>query len=55
MYDRHFWMEKEQILAVLGALGFDDVRVAHDDPAHPGGPSCCIFARRSPSAEAAAA
>ena len=46
MHDLHRWVEKEDILAVIRALGFADVRVAHDDPAHPNGPSFSIFAHR---------
>jgi hypothetical protein len=47
MYDKHSWMERDQILAVLAELGFDDIRIAHDAPNHEGGPSLSIFARRS--------
>lgn len=56
MYDQHYWIEKEHIVAILARLGFDDVRIAHDEPAHPNGPSCSVFARRSrPEAAPAAA
>jgi hypothetical protein len=44
--DLHYWMEKSEILAALRALGFDDIRVAHDDPEHVNGPAMSIFARR---------
>jgi hypothetical protein len=47
IFDRHYWMEKAELLALIGALGFDDIRVAHDDPQHQNGPSLSIFARRS--------
>jgi hypothetical protein len=40
-------MEKAAIVDVLRTLGFDDVRTAHDDPAHPNGPAISIFARRT--------
>jgi hypothetical protein len=46
MHDLHRWVEKEDILAVIRALGFTDVRIAHDDPTHRNGPSFSIFARR---------
>lgn len=46
MHDDHAWMEKRQILDVLRALGFDDVRTTHDTSDHPGGPCLSIFARR---------
>jgi hypothetical protein len=44
--DRHYWMTKQDILAILATLGFTSV-TAHDEPAHPNGPSLSIFARRS--------
>jgi hypothetical protein len=47
MHDLHRWIEKADIVALIGALGFDDLRIAHDDPAHQNGPSFSIFARRS--------
>lgn len=46
MYDEHSWMEKDQIVAVLKLLGYDDVRTAQDNWASPNGPSISIFARR---------
>jgi hypothetical protein len=45
--DRHYWMTKHDILAVLTRLGFASL-TAHDEPAHPNGPSFSIFARRLP-------
>ncbi|RBP06384.1 hypothetical protein DFR50_1314 [Roseiarcus fermentans] len=47
LYDLHRWIEKDDILTLLGALGFDDVRTAHDEPDHHNGPAFSIFARRS--------
>ena len=47
IYDEHCWMEKGQILAVLKALGYKDVRVAHDLSDTPSGPCISIFARRA--------
>jgi hypothetical protein len=47
MHDVHRWMEKEDILAVIRALGLTDIRIAHDEPAHPNGPAFSIFARRA--------
>jgi hypothetical protein len=46
MHDLHSWIEKDDILAAIRVLGFNDIRVAHDEPAHPYGPSFSIFARR---------
>ena len=45
--DRHFWLEKGQLIDALGALGFDQLAFAHEEPAHPNGPAISIFARRS--------
>jgi hypothetical protein len=47
MHDLHCWMEKDDILAILKAVGFSDIRIAHDEPAHPNGPSLSIFAKRT--------
>lgn len=40
------WIYKEDLLAILRALGFDSVEVAFDDPGHINGPSFSIFAKR---------
>jgi hypothetical protein len=45
--DKHRWMERDDILAILRGLGFDDLRISMDDPRHPNGPAFCVFARRS--------
>ena len=34
MHDLHRWVERDDIIALIRALGFDDVRVAHDEPDH---------------------
>jgi hypothetical protein len=47
MHDLHRWIEKDDIIALICALGFRDVRIEHDDPAHQNGPSFSVFARRS--------
>jgi hypothetical protein len=47
MYDLHRWVEKNDIVRVINALGFDDVRLAHDEPNHDNGPSFSVFARRT--------
>ncbi|MGF1502194.1 MAG: class I SAM-dependent methyltransferase [Paracoccaceae bacterium] len=44
--DKHVWMEREGLLALLGALGFDDISVAHERADGPGGPSLSILAMR---------
>lgn len=46
IHDEHRWMERDDILAVLRALGFADIRISNDEPDHPNGPSFCIFAQR---------
>jgi len=47
MHDLHCWMEKDDILAILEAVGFSDIRIAHDQPDHPNGPSFSVFARQA--------
>lgn len=47
MLDVHHWLERDDILALIRALGFDDVRIAHDEPAHQNGPAFSVFARRT--------
>ena len=44
--DRHFWMERDDILALLAALGFTRIDIAHEEPDHWGGPALSIFASR---------
>jgi len=44
--DRHFWLEKSQLIAVLGALGFNSLAFSDVAPDHPNGPAISIFARR---------
>jgi hypothetical protein len=40
------WIHKEDLLGVLGHLGFGDIQVAFDAPDHPNGPSSCFLAQR---------
>lgn len=47
--DRHFWVDRGDLLALLAAMGFDRLVTAHDEPAHRNGPSLSIFAQRSSS------
>jgi|GEM_PF-281864 len=44
------WMERDALLHVLGTLGFDDLRIAHEQPDHPGGPALSILAQRRSAA-----
>jgi hypothetical protein len=46
MHDLHCWLERDDILAVIRALGFTELHIAHDEPKHANGPSFSIFARR---------
>jgi hypothetical protein len=46
MYDEHRWMQREDLLAVLSALGFSRLSVGHDDVHHSNGPALSIFARK---------
>lgn len=47
MHDLHRWIDKKDLLAFLGALGFDDIRIWNDEPQHAFGPAFSLFARRS--------
>ena len=47
LHDDHVWMEKAQILDVLRACGFDDIRLTNEEPDHPNGPAFTLFARRT--------
>lgn len=44
--DRHFWIERTDIMALLEAMGFDRVVIADDHPGHVNGPSFSVFAER---------
>jgi SAM-dependent methyltransferase len=45
------WMERDALLQVLGMLGFNDLRIAHEQPDHPAGPALSILARRRVAAQ----
>jgi hypothetical protein len=47
MHDLHRWIDKNDLIALIRALGFDDLRIGQDDPSHKNGPSFSIFARKS--------
>ena len=41
------WLDRHELLEVLAALGFDDIRTAHEDAGGSHGPSLSILAQRS--------
>ena len=45
--DRHFWIDRADILALLEAFGFDRVVIADEEPGHVNGPSFSVFAERT--------
>jgi hypothetical protein len=47
MHDLHRWIDRKDLLALLAALGFDDIRIWNDEPNHAFGPAFSLFARRS--------
>ena len=47
VYDQPRWMMKEDLLALLAALGFDDVRVSHEEAHHANGPAMAIYAQKA--------
>lgn len=46
MKDRHYWMGRDDIIDLIRALGFSDIRITQEDPNHRGGPCFCVFAKR---------
>jgi hypothetical protein len=48
-------MERDDLLAVLDLLGYDDVRIGGDDPGHVNGPCTLLLARRTAREASAAA
>ena len=53
LQDRHFWVDREDILSLLSAFGFDVVSIGDDEPNHKNGPSFSVLAARRPLAPAA--
>jgi hypothetical protein len=47
LYDLHRWIDRDDMLNLLRALGFDEISTAHDEPDHKNGPSFSVFARRT--------
>jgi hypothetical protein len=52
IHDLHRWIAKDDIIRVIRSFGFDDIRIAHDEPDHQNGPSFSIFAKRSLASQA---
>ena len=48
LQDRHFWIDREDILKLLSAFGFDRLAIADEEPGHQNGPSFSVLAERSP-------
>jgi hypothetical protein len=46
MKDRHFWMHRDDILALLEKLGFTEVTIRDENFNHPGGPSFSLLASK---------
>jgi hypothetical protein len=46
MSDEHRWLHRDDLLAALKIIGFQDIRTAHEDPDHRSGPALSIFARK---------
>lgn len=46
MKDRHFWLEKKDILTLLKRLGYSTIEIQAIDYDHPGGPCISVFARK---------
>ncbi len=48
LQDRHFWVDREDILALLSAFGFDRLTICDEEPDHQNGPCFSVLAERSP-------
>ena len=46
MHNKHYWMERTDLLSLLGALGFERLSISHEEPHHQNGPSFSVFAER---------
>lgn len=46
MKDRHYWLQRDEILALLKHLGYSEITVLDEEPHHRGGPCFSIFARQ---------
>lgn len=55
MYDRPYWMHRDDILAALKALGFAELTVAHEQADHMFGTCFSVLARRKPKSKEASA
>jgi hypothetical protein len=53
LQDRHFWVDREDMLKLLGALGFDRLTVTDEELDHKNGPAFSVLAERSPPSAAA--
>ncbi|UAX95098.1 class I SAM-dependent methyltransferase [Ensifer adhaerens] len=47
MKDRHYWMHRDDIISLLAALGFGDIRIGQEDLTHGGGPCFSLYAKRT--------
>lgn len=49
MEEQHYWLNREDILRSLTALGFASLTIGHDVPDHLHGPTFSVFARKTGS------
>jgi hypothetical protein len=49
LQDKHYWMERSQIIQVLAQCGFSEISISHEEPDHVFGPAFALFARRRSS------
>ena len=45
--DRHFWIDRADIMKLIAAYGFDNVKIADEQRDHVNGPSFSLFAERA--------
>ena len=46
MYNKHYWINRADLLSLLAALGFGRLSISHEEPHHQNGPSFSVFAER---------
>ena len=46
MSDEHRWLNRHDLLEAIKAVGFNDIKLAHDESDHRYGPALSIFARK---------
>lgn len=51
MQDEHRWINREDLISALRAVGFNDIKINHEEPQHQFGPAFSIFAQKTVAVE----